>query len=127
MVDQPASLPEKLLAATEALAESLQAAEPFVLYERAALRLKADGQAQNLLEQLSAVQAQVRSQQMTAGLAQEDLDRLRNLQYEAQNNRAIMEHAGAQQSAIQYLREINQEISGLLGVDFAGLARQSSC
>lgn len=127
MENSGVKLPEKLQAAVEALSENLLAAEPFVLYNRAQIRLEVDRPAKIILEQLSALQSNIRSKQMNGGVTQKDIDQLRALQGEVQQNQAIMEYAGAQQSAINYLREINQEISQLLGVDFATLARQSSC
>ena len=120
-------LPERLQVAAEVLAENLLAAEPFVLYDRAQIRLNADTHAKTLLEQLSTVQAKIRSGQMNGGVTQNEVDRLRALQSEVQQNQTIMDYARAQQTAINYLREINREISQLLGMDFATLARQSSC
>ena len=120
-------LPERLQVAAEVLAKNLLAAEPFVLYDRAQIRLNADTHARTLLEHLSTVQAKIRSGQMDGGVTQNDVDRLRALQSEVQQNQTIMDYANAQQTAINYLREINQEISHLLGIDFATLARQTSC
>lgn len=120
-------LPENLQAATQALSENLCAAEPFVRYNRAQARLDGDRQAKELLNQLSTTQAKIRTMQSNGGLAQTDIDTLRALQNEVQHNRTIMDYANAQQTAVSYLREINQEISQLLGVDFAALARQSTC
>jgi cell fate (sporulation/competence/biofilm development) regulator YlbF (YheA/YmcA/DUF963 family) len=120
-------IPARLQSATIALAESLQTSEPFVQYEHAGQRLKSDAQAKNLLEQLANLQAQVRSEQVKGSLTQEAIDTLRSMQSEAQQNDAIMANAHAQQNAVNYLREVNQEISQLLGFDFAQLTRQSSC
>ena len=120
-------LPDRLKEAAEGLAENLLAAEPFVLYDRANIWLNADTQSRNLLEQLSTVQVKIRSGQSNGGVTQQDIDQLRALQSEVQQNQTIVEYARAQQNAINYLREINQEISQLLGMDFATLARQPSC
>jgi cell fate (sporulation/competence/biofilm development) regulator YlbF (YheA/YmcA/DUF963 family) len=120
-------VPARLQSATITLAESLQTSEPFVQYERAGQLLKSDAQAKNLLEQLANMQAQVRSAQMKGSLTQADIDNLRSMQGQAQQNDTIVAHAHAQQNAVNYLREVNQEISQLLGFDFAMLTRQSSC
>lgn len=120
-------LPERLQVAVEVLSENLLAAEPFVLYDRAQIRLNADLQAKSLLEQLSRLQAKIRSGQINRGVTQKDIDQLRTMQDEVQQNQTIMEYARAQQAAINYLREINQEVSQLIGMDFATLARQTSC
>jgi cell fate (sporulation/competence/biofilm development) regulator YlbF (YheA/YmcA/DUF963 family) len=120
-------LPEKLHMAAEVLSENLLAAEPFVLYHLAENRLNQDPQGKSLLEQLSTLQAGIRKGQVDGGVTQADIDRLRTLQAEVKQNQTIMEYARTQQAAINYLREINQEISQLLGLDFAALARQSCC
>lgn len=120
-------LPERLQAAVEALSENLLAAEPFVRYDRAQILLNTNRQAKYLFEQLSIAQANIRSKVANGSVTQTDIDQLRALQGEVQQNPAIMDFARAQQTAINYLREINQEISQALGVDFASLARRSCC
>jgi cell fate (sporulation/competence/biofilm development) regulator YlbF (YheA/YmcA/DUF963 family) len=127
MEELMARLPEELQAAAEALCENLLASEPFVLYNRAETRLIEDSQAKNLLERLSTMQAELRSKQGSGSITQEEIDELRALQREVQQNGTIMAYANAQQGAVNYLREINQEISQLIGVDFASMARQSCC
>ena len=104
----PVRLPPNLQEALEALAENLAQAEPLVLYRQAQTRLEAARQARG-------------------AITQADIDQLRALQRQVQTNRTIMDSAGAQQAAIAYLPEVNQEISQLLGVDFAALAGPASC
>jgi hypothetical protein len=60
-------------------------------------------------------------------VTQNDIEKLRALQSIAQVNRAIMDYARTHQSAVAYLRTLNQEISHLLGVDFASLAKRPGC
>src|SRR5512135_1736777 len=121
------TLPAEVQEALEALAENLLHAEPIVAYHQAQARLDASDKARGLLERLSAAQADLRAQQSRNGVAQEDVDKVRALQREAQSNRIIMDYAEAQRAAIAYLPEINQEISALLGVDFAALAGPGCC
>jgi len=116
-----------LLTATEALADNLRASEPFAAYHRALARFNSNAEARALLERLSAAQADIRQKQPRNAVTQADLDQLRVFQREVQSNHVIIEYARAQQDAIAYLREINQEIGELLGVDFAALAGRSSC
>ncbi len=116
-----------LLAATQALAENLLASEPFAIYQQASARFNADPHARGLLERLSQAQADLRRRQMGRGVTQADVDRLRALQKEVQSNDVIVDYATTQQSAVAYLREINQEISELIGTDFAALSGRSSC
>ncbi len=116
-----------LMAATQALAENLLASEPFMIYQQASARFNADPHARGLIERLSQAQADLRRRQMHQGVTQADIDQLRALQREVQSNPVIIDYAVTQQSAVAYLREINQEISQLIGIDFASLARKSTC
>ena len=120
-------LPPNLLEATENLALTLLASEPVMAYHRAKARLDSDPEARGLLERFSTAQRDVRVRQGNSGVTQADMDRLRTLQRAVQSNRVIMEYAETQQAAIAYLPVINQEISQLLGVDFASLAGPASC
>jgi len=121
------TLTSHLSLATEALIENLLAAEPIVLYHRAQIRFQADAPARALIDRLSAAQADVRQMQSRREVAQADIDQLRALQGEAQANRVIVDYMQTQQAAIGFLREINREISELLGVDFASLAKRPGC
>lgn len=121
------NFPVELAAAAEELSEYLLAAEPFIVYKRAQNHFSADLQAQRLLEQLSSLQSSLRSAQSNRNVSETDIQQLRGLQNDVRQNATIMEYAQAQQNAINYLREINQEISQLLGLDFAALARQTTC
>jgi cell fate (sporulation/competence/biofilm development) regulator YlbF (YheA/YmcA/DUF963 family) len=116
-----------LMAATQALAENLLASEPFALYQQAYTRFNADPQARDLIQHLSQAQAELRRKQANGGVMPVDVDQLRTLQSEVQSNRVIVDYASTQQTAITYLREINQAISELIGTDFAALAKKSTC
>jgi cell fate (sporulation/competence/biofilm development) regulator YlbF (YheA/YmcA/DUF963 family) len=116
-----------LMAATQALAENLLASEPFAFYQQAQAQFDADSQARDLLQQLSQAQTDLRRKQAQGGMPQTDVVQLRVLQAAAQSNRVIVDYASAQQAAITYLREINQAISELLGIDFAALTKKSTC
>jgi len=80
-----------------------------------------------LLEQLSAAQAELRTRQMSGSVIQNDIDALRALQGEVQSNRVIRNYAQTQQAAIAFLPQVNQEISQLLGLDFASLVLPANC
>jgi cell fate (sporulation/competence/biofilm development) regulator YlbF (YheA/YmcA/DUF963 family) len=116
-----------LMAATQALAENLLASEPFTLYHQAYARFNADPQARDLIQSLSQAQTDLRRKQANGGVTQAEVDQLRQLQSEAHANRAVIDYAQTQQAAVNYLRTINQEISQLIGVDFASLAKKSRC
>ena len=116
-----------LMAATQALTDNLFAAEPIVTYHQANARFKTDLQARDLVQHLSQAQADLRRKQASGGVTQTEVDQLRQLQSAAHANRVVIDYAQTQQAAVNYLRTINQEISQLIGVDFASLAQKSSC
>ena len=116
-----------LMAATQALAENLLASEPFALYHQAYTRFNADPQARDLVQRLSQAQTDLRRKQASGGVTQVEVNQLRQLQNAVHANRIIFDYAQTQQAAVSYLRTINQEISQLIGVDFASLAKKSSC
>jgi cell fate (sporulation/competence/biofilm development) regulator YlbF (YheA/YmcA/DUF963 family) len=120
-------MPAELFIATQTLAENITASEPFVAFHLAQNCLDGDAAAIDLLERLSTAQADIRKRQQQGGVRQSDVDALRQLQREVQANPIIVQYAQAQKNAINLLREVNQEISTLLDVDFASLARRSCC
>ncbi len=113
--------------AADTLIGNLLASEAFIRYQQAQARLNDDQLAQALLKQLSQAQAELRNKQADTHLSKEEIDSLRALQEEAQNNTVIKNYAQAQQEAVSFLREINSEINQLLGIDFASFAKHSSC
>jgi len=121
------TLPPTVLAAGERLAKAIQTAEPVASYRRTKERLDDDAHAHELLERLSAAQADLRRRQIEGDITPASLEELRGLQGEVQSNAVINEFARAQQEAVAYLPQVNQEISELLGVDFASLAGPGSC
>jgi cell fate (sporulation/competence/biofilm development) regulator YlbF (YheA/YmcA/DUF963 family) len=113
--------------ATDALIGNLLASETFVRYQQAHARLNEDHQARILLEQLSQAQADLRKKQANSGVTQAEIDALRTLQEQVQHNKVIMIYAQTQQEAVNLLREINNEISQLLGINFASFANHATC
>lgn len=120
-------LPPMMQEATQSFIDNLLASEAFVRYGQARSRLNQDSEARTLLERLNHSQANLRQKQANGGVAQAEIDSLRLLQQRAQRNRIIMDFVQSQQEAINFLREINGEISGLLGINFASFANHSSC
>ena len=120
-------LPPAVLVAAERLATTLAGTEPIAAYRQAKKRLEADPDAGELLERFQSLQADLRVRQTRGTITQADVTRLRTLQRAVQSNRLIMDYAETQQSAQAYLPEVNQEISQLLGFDFARFAKPSGC
>jgi cell fate (sporulation/competence/biofilm development) regulator YlbF (YheA/YmcA/DUF963 family) len=112
--------------ATSMLADHLVQSEPFLRYKAAGDRLNADPTALQLLADLSALQQKIRQQQKSGAVPKSDIDLLRALRDAIEANEIIQDQLLTQKLAIAFLREVNQEISQLLGVDFASLARRSS-
>jgi cell fate (sporulation/competence/biofilm development) regulator YlbF (YheA/YmcA/DUF963 family) len=121
------TVPNELYEATDSLVQNLLAAEPFLAYRQAQSKLDADPQGRALLKRLAALQAGLRQKQNNGGVTQAEIAELRAVQAQVQANAAIMAYLQTQQAAANFLRESNQEISQLLGMDFAALARQSCC
>ncbi len=117
----------ELQEATQSLIEHLLASEPFLNYQQARARFNEDADARTLLERLSHSQASLRQKQANGGVGQAEIDALRLLQQRVQRNPVIMDYAKSQEEAINFLREINNEISELLGINFASSANHASC
>jgi cell fate (sporulation/competence/biofilm development) regulator YlbF (YheA/YmcA/DUF963 family) len=118
---------ERLEQATEQLGRALRASTPMKAYFDANANLKTDTEAMGLLDKLAQAQAVLRVKQNDGGLTQADIDDLRALQFRAQAQPTIVVYLQAQQDLRALLPQINYEISQLLGVDFASLARKSGC
>jgi cell fate (sporulation/competence/biofilm development) regulator YlbF (YheA/YmcA/DUF963 family) len=118
-------LSENMQAAAHTLGQSLSASEPFTRYVRSQVTLNEDLSASDLLDLLISVQNSFRQQQAQGSASQADLEQLKEVQTQAQENAAIMEYAHSQQAAIAFLKEINQEISQQLGMDFALIAKRT--
>jgi cell fate (sporulation/competence/biofilm development) regulator YlbF (YheA/YmcA/DUF963 family) len=121
------NFPPELYEATDCLIQNLLASEPFLVYQQSQARMNSDLQAHALLERLSALQTGLRRKQTNGCVTQVDIEELRAAQAEVRANQTIMAYAQSQQEAVNFLREINQEISQLLGVDFASLSRATTC
>ena len=115
-----------LLEATSALAEHLVQSEPFLHFQEAERKLHADHDARRLLAEFEGLQKVIHAQQHHGTITTSEIKRLRELQNLISANVTIQEHEKARELAIAFLREVNQEISSLLGVDFASLTRRSS-
>jgi len=121
------TLTRDLQEATENLAENLLRAEPILAFRQAKSRLDTDSEASGLLGRLSAAQTELRALQARNAVSQADIERVRSLQRAVQAETTIMGFAQTQQTAMEYLTEINQEISRMLGFDFAALASPGCC
>lgn len=127
MTTQNKTIEGNLETAVKNLAASIQYTEPINKYLTAREIYEKDPDARKVMEELSEHQRSIRQKQTDNSITSDDLQKLRSLQVKAQENKAISSFAFSQQEAIGYLREINTEISNLLGIDFASLAKNTSC
>jgi len=121
------AFPRELNQATENLIENLLASESFLTYQQSLVAMNSDSDAPGLLELLSTLQAGLRHKQSANSVTETDVEELRAIQTQVQGNTTIMAYSQSQQDAVNFLREVNQEISQTLGVDFATLAKQNTC
>ena len=120
-------LSPQLQEATQSLIDNLLASEAFVHYQNARTQFDADNEAHTLMDQLSKLQTRLRQKQTKGNVNQAEIDSLRLLQQRAQHNSVIIDYSQSQQEAVNLLREINGEISQLLGIDFATFANHGTC
>ena len=116
----------QILNAASDLAENLSQSADILGFRRAENALYSDLQAMQMLKDLSKMQQKVRDQQYTGSLVQADLAALRSLQVSVAENQVIQTYLASQEAAKTFLREVNQEISQFIGIDFASLTRRSS-
>ncbi len=121
------TIPEKLIISVNLLADQIKLTEPVNRYLIAKEQFTHDATAQKIMEDLSTFQKEIRQKQSNNQITQQDLEKLRSLQTNAQENEVINSYSLSQQVAIGKLREINAEISNLLGIDFASHAKNTCC
>jgi len=121
------ALSPQLQEATQSLIDNLLASEAFVRYQNAHAHFNADREAHDLMDQLAKSQARLRQKQSKGEVNQAEIDSLRLLQQRVQRNSVIVAYAQSQEEAVNFLREINGEISQLLGINFASFANHATC
>ncbi|MEL7654514.1 MAG: YlbF family regulator [Bacillota bacterium] len=126
-MSEKTSMPINLESAVNKLATRIKYSEPINRYLDAQEKFKQDETAHQIMEELSSTQKLIRQKQFDNQVTPQDLEKLRSLQEKAQENNLINFYAYSQQEAISHLREINAEISNLLGIDFASLAKKTNC
>jgi cell fate (sporulation/competence/biofilm development) regulator YlbF (YheA/YmcA/DUF963 family) len=107
--------------------KNLVASEPYVRYQKAEQALNSDAAALGLLNNLKQAQVKVSRAQTNGTIAVENLQALGELQRQVEAMPVITEYIASQQEMIRFFQEINTEISQLLGINFALIARRSSC
>lgn len=113
-----------LYAAICNLAENLGQAEAMLDFQRANTKLMSDQITLQLIKDAGELQQKVYTGNLSGADFEGHLNHLRELQSQISTNEVIQEQSFARETATSFLREINQEISQLLGVDFASLTRR---
>ena len=107
--------------------KNLVASEPYVRYQQAEQALNADAAALGLLNNLKQAQVKVSRAQTNGTITVENLQALGEIQRQVEATPVITEYIASQQEMTRFFQEINTEISQLLGLNFALVARRSSC
>ena len=115
------SFTPELRVASFDLAESLALSEAILGYTKAHQILMKDQQALQLINEASELQRNVYAGGSSSQDLEDNITRLRELQDLISANTVIQNQAVARETVVEFLREMNQEISQLLGVDFASL------
>lgn len=126
-MNKTVTLSPELYQTADSLIQNLLASEPFLVYQQSQAQMNSDSQARTLMKKLSTLQTELRRKQSSNSVTQSDIDELRTVQAQVQAKATITAYAQSEQDAVNFLREINQEISQLLGVDFVALVKQNSC
>ncbi len=122
-------LSHELQEVSHSLGQSLFSSEPFTRERRARQALETDPAAKTLLAELEKAQEQLYHAEETGSVTPGLLKSLgRNMLFDrVRSNHVIQEYDASHQAIKPYLREVNNEISELLGLNFALIARRSSC
>lgn len=95
-------------------------------YRNAQLKLNADATAMGLIRKLSDARNEMNKMQMAGTFIPEVLNNYGTLQNEVESNPIIMEYSLAQQEAVQFLKNVNYEISERIGLDFSTLIKRNN-
>lgn len=119
----PKPLERAVTKMTESLVESIELSG----YLNAKNEFESDPLAYNLMQELSTAQSELLQKQYQSQITQEDIQNIRNIQKNAQENERFNSYIQSQQNAVAFLREVNDQISQLIGMDFASLAKNTKC
>lgn len=120
-------LPTALNQSLKNLIQSLTQSYELQNYLNAKHEYEADTTSFQLLQQLTAAQSELMQKQYDSQISRDDLKKIRDHQQRAKNNEKINAYSLSQQNAITFFREINDQISQLIGMNFAKLAKNSKC
>jgi cell fate (sporulation/competence/biofilm development) regulator YlbF (YheA/YmcA/DUF963 family) len=95
-------------------------------YKKAQIELNEDKKAMELIHKLSAVRKKLNDQQNAGTFTQASLEEYSKIQKEVEEDKIIIRYTQTQQAAVQFLKNVNLEISQLIGLDFSSLIKRSN-
>ncbi|MBW6465903.1 MAG: YlbF family regulator [Brevefilum sp.] len=122
--NKPDMFTVELFDATSDLAESLAHSEVIMRFTNSNQVLINDQDAQRLVQEANELHQKLYAKDASRDFMRENFPRYRELQNQIASNPVLQEQSEAQEMAINFLREVNQEISQLLGIDFGSLTRR---
>lgn len=108
--------------ATKTFAEAVVASPEYREYIRTAELFEKDTEAQSLFEAFQNAQQQLSAQQQWGAGSTDEIQRVRDLEQQVQENTTLSEHFKAQTELVDTLKELNTVIGEELGFDYAALA-----
>lgn len=115
----------QILEATSMLAENLMLSEPFLKLKETERILSENEKATTLIAAFENLRQKIIEGQNNSKISENDIAQFRAVQMEIAENEIIQEFNLAQESAKELLKDVNQEISQILGINFATLAQRS--
>jgi len=120
---------DEIMEAAREVGEALANCEECRAVEKAQEALVRDEGAKKLLDAYQSVQRSIQMAEMWGGRRRpkDELDELKRLEAKMENNRIIKSLLDAQMNLQEMLANLNAEISGLLGIDFASNSSSGCC
>ena len=113
--------------AADRFAEAVVASNTYREYEAAAAALEDDSAAKELLGEYQRRSRYVQMSSQWGGEREQDRAELERLEREMNENQIIARYRRSQQELVEELQEVNEFMTGELGLDFASLVRPQSC
>lgn len=120
-------LPSNVETAAKTLVESLLQTPTMVDVQQAKRSLDEDAEIQALLKRYATAQFDLGSRQTSGSITQQDINFLRELQFQVQTNPKVAAFVEAQRFARFLLDETSSELSQALGIDFTAMSAASCC
>jgi cell fate (sporulation/competence/biofilm development) regulator YlbF (YheA/YmcA/DUF963 family) len=95
-------------------------------YKNAQQKLNSDAGAMDLIRKLSAARKELSEKQQSGTFTPDSLKVYSTIQNEVEKNQTILEYSQTQQEAVQFLKNVNLEISQSIGIDFSSLIKRSN-